>query len=169
MEKLIVMKMQNYKILLLLVALLMVSCEKKSLSEVLTGGSFRYWLYLDGKSPSSLDSAYNASRATRQDSLPLRVYFDLSKRFFVYFGDYKTVDYYYTHEWKITNDSLLEIFHRNYVVKEHDDERILLEFKSKGSGELIVDTMEAIDLKDVPIEYRKYRTLPPPPKGMFIY
>ena len=147
----------------------MLSCEKKSLPEVLTGGSYRYWLFLDGKSLSPLDSAYNASRATRQDSLPLHVYFDLSKRFFVYFGDYETVDYYYTHKWEIANDSLLEIFHRNYVVKEYDDERILLEFKSRGSGEIIVDTMEAIDLKDVPKEYRKYRTLPPPPKGMLVY
>ena len=163
MEKL---NIKNYCIVLFLQSmLLMVSCARKTLPEVLTGGSFRYWLFIGGVSSSSSDSVYNLNRTTRKDSFQL--YFDKTGLFVPYYGDYKNFDYYYTQKWRVTNDSILEILHREYVVKEVGDEQILLYKKMYNTGN-VVDTLEAIDMNVVPQKYRKYRKLPPPPKGIFI-
>lgn len=164
MEKLNIKK--YCKILFLLTIVLMESCVTKTLPEVLTGGSFRYWLFIDGISSSPADSVYNLNRTTRKDSFQL--YFDKTGLFMVYFGDYKSFDYYYTPKWKITNDSILEILHRDYVVKQVLDNQVLISTKIPKTGSVVVDTLEAIDINEVPKEYRKYRKLPPPPKGMLI-
>lgn len=146
----------------------MVSCVKRTLHEVLTGGSFRYWLFWEGESSSPLDSVYNASRLTRKDLW--YVYFDTAGIFILYLGDYENLDCYNTYrKYKILNDSVIEIFDRKYVVKELNRDKILLYSKMPMTGCSVVDTLEAIDINDVPKEYRKYRTLPLPPKGMLIY
>lgn len=146
----------------------MVSCVKKTLFEVLTGGSFRYWLFLVGRSPSPLDSTYNAFRATHQNLW--HVYFDKNGIFILYLGDYDNIDCYNTYrKYKIVNDSIIEIFDRKYVVKKLNNDKILLYSKMPITECTVVDTLEAIDAKDVPRKYRKYRKLPPPPNGMLIY
>ena len=153
--------------LFLLATTLMMSCVKKSLPEVLTGGSYRYWLFIGGVSSFSADSVYNLNRTTRKDSFQL--YFDKTGLFMVYFGDYKSFDYYYTPKWRITNDSVLKILDRDYVVKQVLNNQVLISTKIPKTGNVVIDTLETIDMNIVPKEYRKYRKLPPPPKGILIY
>ena len=152
--------------LFLLVTTLMVSCVRKTLPEVLTGDSFRYWLFIGGVSSSSADSVYNMNRTTRKDSFQL--YFDKTGFFMVYFGDYRSFDYYYTPKWRITNDSVLKILDRDYVVKQVLDNQVLLSTKIPMTGSVVIDTLEAIDMNIVPKEFRKYRKRPVPPKGILI-
>lgn len=150
---------------ILLILILIVSCQK-SLPDVLTGGSYRYWLYIQGESSSPRDSSYNASRTTRKDSFQL--YFDKTGLFMVYFGDYKCFDYYYIPKWEIKNDSIVNILNDQFLLEQYTNDKVLLKGKILKSGSVVVDTLEAIDINDVPKEYRKYRKLPDPPKGILI-
>ena len=165
MQRLIIKSMVCRVVETFLVSMLLVSC-KKSLPEVLTGGSFRYWLYLQGESSSPQDSARNASRCSRKDAFHL--YFDKTGQFIVYFGGYEIFDYYYIPKWKVTNDSIIDILNHQYRLERYTNDKVLLKSEIMGSESIVVDTLEAIDMDKVPRKYRKYRKLPPPPKGILI-
>ena len=166
MQRLIIKSMVCRVVEMFLVSMLLVSCQK-SLPEVLTGGSFRYWLYLQGESPSPLDSARNASRCSRKDKTYL--YFDKTGQFIVYYGGYEICDDYLIPYWKITNDSIIDILNLQFLLESYTNDKVLLKAEIITSGSIIVDTLEAIDMDEVPRKYRKYRKIPPSPKGIPIY
>ena len=165
------LKLENIRIKLLFITLsisfFFVSCaKKKSLREVLTNNSYRYWRYTEEISPCAADSFYNKFHRTRTDSCIL--YFDKTGLFLFYLGDFEDLQHCHIPRWELINDSTIYFFDSDIKIKEYSNDKIFL-YEKLNSGTVVVDTLKAIDIKDIPKKYRKYRQLDPDYEDFFVF
>ena len=120
-----------------------ISCGKRDLPQILTGGSYRYWQIITNHNYQRKDSAY--------------FYFDKYGKYIIFINKENNMheldggDTFYTPLWK-WNDSIFVISNNSFYIKELKDNSILI----KSTDKDYVDTLEAVPLVKIPMRYRHY-------------
>ena len=161
-----------YFMLFLFGSILPTSCVKRNVFQTLTGEQYRYWHYIAGRISKGKEVESDTVLFGRIDSIFLFddslyypwcrgeqfiVYFDKYNRYVQYNkidGDFVECDIdndWYTPSWKLLNDSMFIISRDTCKIISLSEKRILLYRKTR------IDTMEAVDYKDVPKSARRYR------------
>ncbi len=129
------------------------SCQKATVKEILTEGSYSYWHYIAGRTTTDTMNYYGCCREESVymyfDKFGNCIQFDGRKKQFSEFNGY---DYQYIPTWNITKDSILDMTGITFIIKKYTPKKIILNSQNNR-----VDTLEKISNVDIPKRYRKYQ------------
>lgn len=136
--------------------LALVSCSKNT-KKILTGGTFRYWHYIDSYNNKANPDIYYHSRT---DSL--FIYLDNKNTYIEFQGnpsnflEHSTIDLGYTYKptWELLDNNKIRLGRYRYEIISISEERILLFNEGDKSA---VDTLELVPILQIPKEYQDFQ------------
>ena len=148
-------KLQYWVIVTLSFIISFSSCSEDT-KNVLTGGTFRYWHYIDSKNNKANPKHYYWCRA---DSL--FIYLDKNNTYIEFNGrhtffEHSTIDlgYVYKPTWELLDKNKIRLGRYRYEIFFVSEKRILLFNEGDKSS---VDTLELVPIDQVPKEYQDFQ------------